>query len=81
MSNPPSGESVVLARLMPCVQRLQYDSRGLIQWLVTLDDEEWLVLIRWAPQQAPWLVSALRRVPRSVSYAPKTVELEREVGA
>jgi len=74
-------EPTILARLMPNLQRLQNDSRGLIQWIVTLDDREILVLTRWARQGASRLVSAIQRVPPNTTNAPETGELEREVGA
>jgi hypothetical protein len=74
-------EPTILARLTPNVQRLQNDSQGLIQWIVTLDDQERLVLLHWAQKRAPWLVSAIRRVPRSTSCAPETAGREREVSA
>jgi len=81
MNNLPDDEPTILARLMPDVERLQNDSRGLMQWLITLNDQEWLALIHWAPHRAPWLVSALRRIPRNTSGAPEPAEREREVGA
>jgi hypothetical protein len=81
MNPRPDDDPTILARLMPNLQQLQHDSRRLMQWLVTLNDQEWLALIHWAPQRAPWLVSALRRIPRTTSAAPETAEREREVGA
>jgi hypothetical protein len=74
-------EPTVLARLIPNLQRLQNDSRGLIQWIVTLNDQERLALMHWAQQRAPWLVSAIQRVPPSTSYVSQTAGREREVCA
>jgi hypothetical protein len=71
-------DPAVLTRLMPTLQRLQNDSRGLIQWIVTLNDQERLALRHWAQWRAPWLVSAIQRVPPSTSY---TAGREREVSA
>ena len=65
MNNPPDDEATILARLMPNLQHLQNDSQGLIQWIVTLNDQERLALTHWAQWRAPWLVSAIRRVPPS----------------
>jgi hypothetical protein len=79
MRNLDGTDGAILATLMPNLQRLQNDSRGLMQWIVTLNDRERLALMHWAPQRAPWLRSAIQRVPLSTSYAPKTVE--REVSA
>jgi hypothetical protein len=45
------------------MQRLQNDSQGLIQWIVTLNDRERLALMHWAQPRAPWLLSAIQRVP------------------
>lgn len=81
MSNPLDDESTVLAGLMPAVERLQNDSRGLIQWIATLNDQERLALMHWAQQRAPWLRSAIQRIPLSTSDAPQTTEREREVSA
>jgi len=81
MKNNLDDERTVLTRLMPNLQRLQNDSSGLIQWIVTLNDQECLVLMHWAKSHAPWLLSAIRRVPRPSSCAPQAVELEREVAA
>jgi hypothetical protein len=81
MNTLPDDEPTILARLMPNLQRLQNDSQGLIQWIVTLNDQECLALMHWARQRAPWLVSAIQRVPRSTSSAPQTAEREREVSA
>jgi hypothetical protein len=74
-------EPTILAQLMPNLQRLQNDSRRLMQWIVTLNDRERLALMHWAQQRAPWLRSAIQRVPLSTSYAPKTAERVREVSA
>ncbi len=63
MNTRPDDEPSILARLMPPVQRLQNDSRGLIQWIVTLNDRERLALMHWARHRAPWLLSAIQRVP------------------
>jgi len=63
MSNPLDNEPTTLAQLMPNLQRLQNDSQGLIQWIVTLNDQERLALMHWAQQRAPWLRSAIQRVP------------------
>jgi hypothetical protein len=76
MSNLRDDESTILARLMPDLQRLQNDSRGLIQWIVTLNDQERLALMHWAHTQAPDLVSTIQRVPASISDTPKTGERE-----
>jgi len=81
MNNLPDDATTILARLMPNLQRLQNDSRALIQWIVTLDDQECLVLMRWARQRAPWLRAAIQRIPPNTSYAPERAELEREVSA
>jgi len=81
MNNLRDDEPTILAQLMPAVRQLQNDSRGLMQWIVTLNDREHLALMRWAQQRAPWLRSAIQRVPLSTSYAPKTAEREREVSA
>jgi hypothetical protein len=81
MSKSPDDELTILARLMPAVRRLQNDSRGLIQWLVTLNDQEWLALIHWAPRRAPWLRSAIQRIPRSTRAVPKPDPGERKVSA
>ena len=74
-------EPTTLARLIPPVQRLQNDSRALIQWIVTLIDQERLALTHWAQQRAPWLVSTIQRVPPSTNCAPETAGREREVTA
>lgn len=79
MPNLDDTDGAILARLMPALQHLHNDSRGLMQWIVTLNDPERLALIHWAPRRAPWLVSAIQRVPLNTSYAPKTAEREREV--
>lgn len=63
MNNLPDDEPTTLTRLMPDLQRLQNDSQGLIQWIVTLNDKERLVLQHWAGPHAPWLLSAIQRVP------------------
>ena len=81
MNSPFEDEATILARLMPHIQRLQNDSRGLIQWIVTLNDQERLAVAHWAQHRAPWLVSAIQRVPPSTSCAPHTAEREREVSA
>jgi hypothetical protein len=81
MNNLRDDEPTILTRLMPNLQRLQNDSRGLMQWIVTLNDRERLALMHWARQRAPWLISAIQRVPPSTSYAPKTAERAREVSA
>lgn len=75
-----SDDERITLTLISKMERLQHDSGGLIQWVVTLNNQERLVLTRWARQRAPWLVSAIERVPLNVSYAPETGELEREVG-
>jgi hypothetical protein len=74
-------EPTILRRLMPTLQRLQNDSRALIQWIVTLNDQEHLALTHWAQQRAPWLVSAIQRVPPRTNCAPETAGREREVSA
>jgi hypothetical protein len=74
-------EPTILTRLMPYLQRLQNDSRGLIQWIATLNDQERLALTHWAQQRAPWLVSAIQRVPPSTNYASETAGRVREVSA
>ncbi len=74
-------ERTMLARLMPDIQRLQNDSCGLMQWIVTLNDQERLALTHWAQKRAPWLVSAIQRVPRNSCYAPETAGRVREVSA
>ena len=71
-------EPTVLARLIPNLQRLQNDSRGLIQWIVTLNDRERLALMHWAQRRERWLVSAIQRVPPSTSYTAKKAERQRE---
>ena len=81
MNKFPDDELTILARLIPAIRQLQNDSRGLIQWIVTLNDQERLALMHWAQQRAPWLRSAIQRVPLGTSYAPKTAEREREVSA
>jgi hypothetical protein len=81
MSKFGHDEPTILARLMPAVRQLQNDSRGLMQWIVTLNDQERLALTHWAQQRAPWLRSAIQRVPLNTSYAPKTAKREREVSA
>jgi len=81
MNNLRAEELTILARLMPAVRQLQNDSRGLMQWLVTLNDQEWLALIHWAPQRAPWLRSAIQRIPRSTRVVPEPAPREREVPA
>ena len=63
MNYLPDNERTILARLMPNLRWLQNDSRGLIQWIVTLNDKERLALMHWAKQRAPWFLSAIRRVP------------------
>jgi hypothetical protein len=63
MNYLPDNERTTLARLMPKLQWLQNDSRGLIQWIVTLNDQERLALMHWAQRRAPWFRSAIRRVP------------------
>jgi hypothetical protein len=40
MNNLRDDEPAILAQLMPDVERLQNDSRGLMQWIVTLNDQE-----------------------------------------
>lgn len=78
MKNLPDDEHTILTRLIPTVQRLQNDSRGLIQWIATLNDQERRVLLHLAQQQAPWLVSAIQRVPPSMSDTAKTIGHQRE---
>jgi hypothetical protein len=63
MNNLRDDEPTILRRLLPDVQRLQNDSRGLIQWIITLNDQERVALMHWARQRAPWLVSAIQRIP------------------
>jgi hypothetical protein len=67
MNSPFEDEDTILARLMPHVQRLQNDSRGLIQWIIRLNDRERLALMHWARHESPSLVSAIRRVPPTQS--------------
>jgi len=78
MNNLSDDEPSILARLMPDVQRLQNDSRGLIQWIVTLNDRERLALMHWAQRRERWLVSAIQRVPPSTSYTAMKAKRQRE---
>jgi len=72
MNNLRDDEPTILTRLMPNLQRLQNDSQGLIQWIVTLNDQEHLALTHWAQWRAPWLVSAIQRVPPSTNCSSST---------
>ncbi len=67
MNTRPDDEATILTRLMPKIQRLQNDSRGLIQWIITLNGQERLALMHWAKQRTPWLLSAIQRVPPAQS--------------
>ena len=78
MNNLPDDEPSILARLMPTVHRLQNDSRGLIQWIITLNTQERLALMHWAQRRERWLVSAIQRVPPSTSDTAKKAERQRE---
>ena len=63
MNNLLPEEEIILARLMPNVQRLQNDSSGSIQWIASLNDQERVVLQHWAAKHAHWLLVAIQRVP------------------
>jgi hypothetical protein len=81
MNNLLDDEPSILARLMPTLQRLQNDSRALVQWIITLNNQERLALTHWAQRREPWLVSAIQRVPPRTSYTAKTAGREREASA
>lgn len=63
MNTSPNDESVILAKLLPDLQRLQHDSRGRLQWIATLTDQQRVVLMHWAQQRMPSLLSEIQRVP------------------
>ena len=77
-----------LARLMPNLQHLHNDSRGLIQGIVTLNDRERLALMHWAQQRAPGYdrqssafrsarATRRRQLSESAKYPPNPVKGQR----